>query len=1151
MTDDAVAAVEARLERIRVSGDLSISLESAAVREMRNLRRVPGWDHDLRARRALGWLHWCRYLALPEGRDMEDGEAALTALLPCFVAGVEPMPDGLLPELAAAAFPMASFMLAQATSSRGSEPVSAVVELYRRILAATPQDDVSNRAKVLAMLGMALQDRFGRSGVMADLDEAVEVGWLAADTIPAGHRERFGIMVNLAAALRLRFDRTGAASGRSDIDAVVEVLRRAAAEVPARGPERTGLLMTLCAALRARYDQYGDRADVEAAIDAGRQAVSGMPDDDVDQSRILVNLGVALMSRFGLSAAPADLAEAIDSLGRALGAIPARHPDRCGIAASLAAALWTRFGVTGADDDLDKAIDILREALADPPEIIADRARLLSNLSVGLWGRFVRSDAAADLDAAIDIGRQAIDSLPRGDVNLARFHANLSVALRARFERGGTPEDIDMAVAAAREAVAATAPGHLDRARYLTGLGNALHERFRRREVAEDLAGAITALSEAAKAVPADHPDRVKILSNQGNVLRTLYEQTGVPGDLDDAITVLRTSVQAAQTDRPEWAGCLFNLGKALRTRFERTESADDQAEALSRLSAVADIPTAAPYLRAQAARSAAALAADGHVHDAAKLMETAVHLLPAIAPRHIVRGDQERRIGEFAGLAAEAASLALLDVREPETQAERAARALGLLEAGRGILLSQALDMHSDVAMLDARDHSLAKRFVHLRDQLDRAPAEDPAGSPDSSGPTALQLERGAGDRHRLAADFTATVTKIRALPGYARFMLAPDLPDLLADAGPCTVVALNVSRYRSDALILAQGTITDLLLPDLTLASLADKIDLLERVLDRTNESDASIGELANANKALSQILEWLWDTVAGPVLDHLGHRGPSGPGAALPRIWWMPSGLLGLLPVHAAGYHSERDGRTALDRVISSYTPTVRALGYARGRTTSAPPERSLIVAMPTTPGDGVQPLRHVAGEARMLQGRLPDPTLLIETSGPAGGQSPTRALVLAGLADAGIAHFACHAASNPAEPSRGMLVLHDHEVNPLTVASLAPVRLTHAQLAFLSACQTSRNTSAELSDESIHLTSAFQLAGYPHVIGTLWQIYDSFAADIAEAFYDRLRTGPRVFATGSAAEALHDAIRRKRDHGYASRPLMWAAYLHAGA
>jgi CHAT domain-containing protein len=56
----------------------------------------------------------------------------------------------------------------------------------------------------------------------------------------------------------------------------------------------------------------------------------------------------------------------------------------------------------------------------------------------------------------------------------------------------------------------------------------------------------------------------------------------------------------------------------------------------------------------------------------------------------------------------------------------------------------------------------------------------------------------------------------------------------------------------------------------------------------------------------------------------------------------------------------------------------------------------------------------------------------------------------------------------------------------------VASLADVQPHRAQLAFLSACQTARNPARDLLDEAIHLASAFQLAGYPHVVGTLWSV-----------------------------------------------------------
>jgi CHAT domain-containing protein len=226
-------------------------------------------------------------------------------------------------------------------------------------------------------------------------------------------------------------------------------------------------------------------------------------------------------------------------------------------------------------------------------------------------------------------------------------------------------------------------------------------------------------------------------------------------------------------------------------------------------------------------------------------------------------------------------------------------------------------------------------------------------------------------------------------------------------------------------------------------------------------------------------------------------------------------------------------------------------VRALGWARDHAGPAAPERSLIVAMPTTPGPDVPPLYLVAEEARALNEILPDPTLLIEDPDIPGQRIPTRRTVMAALAGADIAHFACHADSDPAEPSRSRLVLHDHEADPLTVSALASVSLDRAQLAYLSACQTSRSAAARLTDESIHLTSAFQLIGYPHVIGTLWQIEDSSAARIASAFYARLAAGPRPFATGEAAMALRDVIRATRDAGHVARPLLWAAHLHAGA
>ncbi len=121
------------------------------------------------------------------------------------------------------------------------------------------------------------------------------------------------------------------------------------------------------------------------------------------------------------------------------------------------------------------------------------------------------------------------------------------------------------------------------------------------------------------------------------------------------------------------------------------------------------------------------------------------------------------------------------------------------------------------------------------------------------------------------------------------------------------------------------------------------------------------------------------------------------------------------------------------------------------------------------------------------------------------------------------------------------------MHDHDTDTLTVASLAPIRLDQA---YLSACCTAFNPATELVDEAVHLTTAFQLAGYPQVVGTLWEIDDALSVRVADAFYIALTTSDNTIDTTDAARALHHAVRAIRDELPAT-PSLWAAYLHAGA
>ncbi len=1069
-----------------------------------------------------------------------------------------------LPEaavLSAAAAPMAVAVLEQAAAAASSELLQACVTLWRRIVAATPADD-SNRPAYLAMLGVALQIRFERTGTASDLAEAVEMAQRAAEATPAGHRDLPRQLANLGAALQRRYDQVGGISGLHDLDAAVDAYRRAVAASPPGDPGHASFLSSLGAALRVRFDRTGDLGDLAEAVGVCRQAMAVAKPDDPYQVERLNSLALALRARFGITDATSDLAECIDLLGEALARTPASHSNYAAASANLAAALWVRFGHTGADEDLDRSIDLLRQAVVAAPPGHVLHAMALSNLAVAVWGRHQRTGAAADLDAAIDIGRQAIAAGPAGQVNLPRTFANLGIALRERFESAGAKEDIEEAVEVSRHALATTAAGDPDRPRRLSNLGNTLRQQFLCTGAAEDLDQAVHALRRAAAGFPAGHPDRCAALANLGNAMQTSFERTGSTSDLDEAIDLMRESVRLVPADHPSRDGFLANLGNAVRARFRRTTSKADRAEALSAFTAVAH-GAAAPSLRARAACAAALLTENSRVDDAARLWTTAVHLLPVIAPRHLGRRDQQGHLGDFAGVAANAAALALLDIRSGESAAERAARALGLLEAGRGILLSQALDTRNDLTDLFRHRPSLAARYARLRDLLDRdtelgVDAAESAGSDR----TALRLEQESGDRHRLAAEFEATVAEIRGLDGFTRFMLPPQITDLLPPASSGTVVVLNVSVYRCDALLVTSEGVTCTPLPELTADALQLQIELFRRAVALRTVSGANGDAVADAEKMLLKILEWLWDVVAGPVMAALGADCAPGPREAWPRVCWVPSGLLCLLPLHAAGYHiqtaSGTTPRSVMDRVISSYAPSVRTLHYAR-KASSAPtqPMRSLIVAMPTTPDTShAYDLPGVAEEAEQLRTVLPNATILMQRPYPDGldpvtvSGAPTKAEVIGRLAGCAIAHFACHGTTDPVDPSRSGLLLGDHRTAPFSVAGLAPVRLDAARLAYLSACSTALNKATELADESIHLTSAFQLAGFPQVVGTLWEIDDYAAAAIAREFYGQLRTGTGAFDPDKAAEALHHIGRRLRDEE-PQAPFLWAAHVHAGA
>ena len=469
--------------------------------------------------------------------------------------------------------------------------------------------------------------------------------------------------------------------------------------------------------------------------------------------------------------------------------------------------------------------------MATAPDDSTGLDLILSNLGIALRTRFERTGMLADLDAAVAAGRAAVEAALENSPNEPILQSNLGIALQARFRRIGQLADLDAGVEAGQRALAAASGDDFGRAPLLSNLADALRARFERTGVLADLDAAVEAGRAAVEATPDGHVGRAFFLASLGLVLRTRFERTGDQADLEAAIQVLHSAVKAAPADHSKRAAFLTGLADALRVRLTWAGTQPDLDAACSALEEAAGLTSAAPSARIEAARHAVSLCAGSDPGKAAGLLAGAVRLLSEVAPRQLARGDQEHAIGELAGLASDAAALALVDTGGATTKRQRAEQALVLLEAGRAMLLSQSLDTRNDLTELRQWHPQLAQRFTELRDLLDQPEeAPQPVLSP---GSISAPFGRAAEGRRQLAEQFAQTLQEIRKLDGFTSFGLPPEIDELLAQAHSGPVVTFNVSAHRSDALLLTSSGISAVDLPDLTENALIVQINAFRQAL------------------------------------------------------------------------------------------------------------------------------------------------------------------------------------------------------------------------------------------------------------------------------------------------------------------------------
>jgi len=1080
------------------------------------------------------------------------------------------------------------------------------VDVGRQALEAIPEDH-PDRATALSNLGATLRTLFEATGQLSDLEEAIEMGRravlcdqgrISAAADPAPQAKVFG---NLAHTLRVQFEQ----NGRPElIIEAVDLGRKAVAAAPADHPETVKLVVLLAAANLRLQEAVGSSGAGAEAVRLGRQAVAATPEHDPEYAGRVDFLGLAVMRTYVADGRRESLDEAAELARQAVAATPADHPMYAGRLVNLGIALDCLSDFPGQREKLDQALALMQRALSATRKDDPTRAKTLDSLGLSLAHKFEQTGLLEALHEAVTAHRQAVDARPVGHPDRARALSHLGRALRNLWERTGQQETLAEAVEASRQAVEETLPAHYNRGRVLGSLGVVLKALFDRTERRETLAEAIQVSRQAVEATPIGQPERAWYLSMVGSQQLRMFEVTGDWTEMNEAWLACWQAIEATPVDHPRYAGYvsnlaiamyrmydftdqqeglaaavdvareavhttrvdhpdltlhLFNLGIGLERQHVRTRERGVLQEARRCYRQAADNLGGVTLHRHQALRRLALLAVEaGDAQDGLAAIEAAIDLIDALAPSSLTRADRTHRVGQLADMASEAAAVAL-DAGQPE-------RAVELLERTRGVLAADALGLRgADHARLRRENPDLARQLDQLRrlrDALD-VPGPNALGAietPDGAGQAALRDRRLADQRKDSLNAWDALLARIRSQPGFSGFLRSPDIRTLAryAHAGP--IVMVSCSPARADALILTdtEDPVRHVPLPELNDEAVYEHANRLIRAYRTARSRDLRPQTRQQAQNQILETLAWLWNTVAEPVLTHLGHTEAPDPAAPWPRIWWCPVGLLAYLPLHAAGLYGQGPDtpespetpespdlsarpQNVADLVVSSYTPTVRALASTTdaGAVTNAVTEAdaaTLIVPVPDLPGGA---LPGVATETDAIKALIPSARVI---------ENPNLDSVLAALPKHRIAHFACHGFADWDLPAASHLVLADHATTPLTVADITALRVD-ADLAYLSACNTAV-TVPRLTDESLHITGAFHLAGYRHVIGTLWPIDDDAAVQIAPDFYQYLTADD----TGSprpdvAAFALHHATARlRRQHPDA--PELWAAHTHTG-
>ena len=743
----------------------------------------------------------------------------------------------------------------------------------------------------------ALTTRFNDFRAREDLD--LIISYLRhLSNLPLGVTdiERLDVLNALADALQSRFE----VGGRlGNIEDAISLLRLVITMVPPGTDDYCQIASNLGDAWRRKYEQTDESEDLTESISHHRAALTYCPLDHPSRSLYLKGLADMLGTGFQRRGDLKDAQDAVTLYEELLDLLDEEDSSRICVLMNLANVYHIRSRQTNDSEDFDNATSQFREALLLYPPDHESKDLALTNLAFLLMDRFEKFGHMDCLEEAISLYRAALRLCPRGHPHHQPALEGLAYAMHLRYLRTHRIEDLEESINLDRENLALTLPGDPMRPQALYLLSVSLQTQYSRTRDMGYVEEAIGHLYEASKLAKSGNPHSRLILHVLSLNLLVRFTHRGADKDIADAIKHHRTFISLMPEGHPHVSSTLCNFANGLRSVFFRTGDAEHLEESIALYRSAVEYPFSSARHRLMAAydwtviahstRHSSALLA---YREALSLLQRAIDLGPTIQTRHeYISGER------FRSLPMDAASYAINSRGYEE--------AIEMLEQGRALLWSGMRSLRTPLDRLHKVDTSLADEFTKASQALEAVITttgvhdfvQTRAGMDDDGVTIGREdtFARDLAEKCRLSSKLDKVVLRIQALPGFENFWRPIPFRHLQTAALGGPVVIINLSRYRSDLLIvLSDHPVVHIPTP----TNFFDRITKLADELSKTRKTHRL--ESRRYDRVLRQTLEELSELVGQPVANRLMQLG-------IPeqsRIWLCPTSVLASLPIHAAG-------------------------------------------------------------------------------------------------------------------------------------------------------------------------------------------------------------------------------------------------------